>query len=749
MSKLNDISLKGFLEFAQEANTRSTLSSRDGLKPVHRRILYTLHEDKLFSNKEHLVSAKVVGNVLGNYHPHGDASVYDAAVRLSQDFKLRYPLVDIYGNNGSIFDDPAAASRYTKMRLTPLGELMLTEIEKDSVEMVENFSGDRMEPVVLPSMVPNVLLNGGMGIGVGTSSSLVPHNLSEVVDGILAYIDNKRITIEELMTHIQGPDFPVGGVIVDAFSLPEIYETGRGTVKVRAKYSFETVAGRPHIVVTEIPYLASVENKIIKPIQALVAEEDYDQIFDVQNNSGKDGLEIRIILEKNANPYAVLQTLFQKTGLESTVKINQTILREDGSFVTLGLRGLIIEYLKHQHDVIIRRSTFELNKSKDRLHIVRGLLIAVQNIDAVVKIIKESKDTATARKSLIAEFKLSEEQAKAILDLRLARLTSLEIGKLQTEEKNLISYIAQLKKIIANENEREKIIIQNLTMLKTKFGDSRRTLITENTISEKGERVYLVLLDGQISSLSKEEVSVMTRGRRGTKVVKGNISAAIEANIKDSIYVATTDGKIFSVTVGDILKGIVEVPNILHFLNSDEKDYIVVVTEKGIIKKTEFNKIRRSLQMTKVKDDDRIVSMHFANDSDYIMVLGTDGKIANIKVSEIAAIGRMTFGSRGVAMEVQSATVASYDDLIFSITTDNQAKLTKHPDYIVNPRGTVGSVINDNVNFIMNVGTSSFITIFGKDGRALSLNLSTLSVKGRDAVGAKIYTGEIQTIICL
>lgn len=750
-NKLNLTSLEGFLEYAKEANTRSTLAVEDGLKPVHRRILVGMNDDKLYSNKSHSGSAKLVGAILGNYHPHGDASVYDAMIRLNQDFKLRYPLVEVYGNSGSILDpDSYAAMRYTKVRLTPLGELMLENIDKNTVDMVENYNGEMMEPVVLPAAVPNVLINGGMGIGVGVSSSLVPHNLKEVVDGIIAYMDDKRITTEKLMEHIQGPDFPTGGVIVDAFSLPAIYETGKGTIKVRAKYTFATVAGRPHIVITELPYLVSVENKVIKPIKEMVEMEGYSEIYDVQNSSGKHGFELRIILEKDANPHSVLRTLFEKTGLESTIKINQTVMLKDGSFVTLGLRGLISQYLNHQHDVISRAATYDLDKAQKRLHIVEGLIIAVSNIDEVVAIIKGSKDVAHARMSLMAKFILSTDQANAILDMKLSRITSLEVTKLEQEKKNLLLEITRLTKIINSEKERENIIRKTLTSMKEKFGDVRRTKVTENTISEKGERIYLMFDNNKkVFSVSKDEIATLTRGKRGSAVTKNKVVAAVECNTKDSLIVADSLGKAYFFSVEELLGGTVEVEgDVIQVLKQEEKDFVVVVTQKGIIKKTPFVKVRKVTQFTKVKEDDALVGMFFANNTDYIMALGTEGKCANIPVSEVSAFGRLTYGSKGITTEkVIAATLAGAEDLILTLTKDNKAKLTKHSDFNVNTKGSTGSVITEDCDFILNIKTASQITIFGSDGKAMSLPVSNLSIKSRTAQGAKIYNSEIETII--
>lgn len=753
MNNLNKHSLEGFIEYAKEANTRSTLAVEDGLKPVHRRILFGMYEGRFYHNEPFGGAAKIVGAVLGNYHPHGDASVYDAAIRLSQDFKLRYPLIDFYGNGGSILDpDSYAASRYTKMRLSPLGQMMLDDINKNTVDMVENYNGELMEPVVLPSMIPNILLNGGMGIGVGVSSSLVPHNLGEVVDGINAYIENPRITTEDLMKHIQGPDFPTGGVIIDGFNLGEIYETGRGTIKVRSKYRIEHTSGRPNIVITEAPYLISIESRIIESIKQLVTEDGYEHIYDVQNTSGKNGLEIRIVLEKDVNPNVVIQKLVEKTGFENSIKINNTVMLSDGTFVTLGLRGLISYYLKHQHSVLTRKYNWELNKAEERLHIVEGLIIAVQNIDEVVKIIKSSTNTTTAKTALIKAFKLSEAQAQAILDMRLARLTSLEINKLENEKKELLSKIKEYKEIISSEAKRNKLIVSFLNNLKTKFADPRRTKITELNIIEKGDHVYIVTdSHGNFYSMLKDEIPVTGSGKRPIQISKNDIVAAIECNTKDNLLLLDCQGKVQLVLAKDIVEGKIETEHhTIQILRPEDKDYMIFVTKNGIIKKTPAVKFRKSTQITKVREEDKLIGMYYANDDDYIMALGSEGKIINLLVSDIPTIGKLTYGSQGMdTAAILSATVSTSNDLIFTMTSDNKAKLTKHSDFLINTKGSTGQVATDDCIFIMNINTSNFITLFSQNGKAISLDAANLSIKGRTAGGAKISSEKFATAIAL
>ena len=749
MSNIDVQSLSGFLEFAQEANTRSTLAVEDGLKPVHRRILFSMGEDKAFSNKPELGSPKIVGNVLGNYHPHGDTAVYDAAIRMSQDFKMRYPLIQVRGNSGKIVEpENFAAMRYTQMRLTPLGEMMLSDIEKDAVDMISNYNETCEEPVVLTSTLPNLLLNGGMGIGVGISSSLVPHNLNEICDGIIAYTKNPRITVEELMNHIQGPDFPTGGVITDAFSLPAIYESGKGTIKLRAKYHIATIAGKTTIVITEIPYLISAESRIIVPIQELVAEEGYDQIDDIQNCSGNHGLELRIILEKNANVNSVLQKLFEKTALEVTIKINQTVMLKDGTFVTLGLRGLIAQYLGHQHDVLIRTSQYDINKAQARLHIVNGLIIAARNIDEVVTLIKGSSNSAEAKVKLISKFEFDEIQAQAVLELRLSRLTSLEIDKLLKEKGEIEVKIIALQEIVNSNTKRTSIIVNFLSNLKSKYGDSRRTMISEMKIIEKGEHVYLSVNSGnQFTTTTKDEITA-----KGKKVAaKSKVIDILYCNTKDTIMLLDDEGKIYSYPVNELLDGKATFDSqIIKLMPIEEKDFFIFITKDGLAKKTPWFSFKRSSQGTKLKEGDKMFTMLFANDSDYLMVLGSEGRCMNIPVSDLNSLGKLTYGSKVIATkEVLAATVCSKDDLLLTITSDNKAKLTEHSDFIINSKGASGSIITEDCINLINTKTYTELTIFGEDNKPSILAVNTLAIKSRNSIGAKIYNYKIDKIVTL
>lgn len=751
MSKIDIISLEDFLTYAQEANTRSTLAVEDGLKPVHRRILYSMYSSGVLSSKQSVKSAKIVGDVLGNYHPHGDSSVYDAAVRLSQPFKMRYPLISFKGNGGSILEpDSYAASRYTEMKLSPLGELLLNGIEKDTVPMVENYSGELLEPVILPSMVPNVLINGGMGIGVGISSSLLPHNLKEVCKAIAVMIDNKHITTKELMNYIPGPDFPTGGVITDAFSLAEIYESGRGTIKLRAKYRLETEGQRTVIVITEVPYLVNIENHIINTIKEM-KQEGYEGVYNIVNASGKDGVQIRIVLEKGADVHATLEYLFEKTRLETTVKINQTVMLPNGTFHTLNLRSLILGYINHQDDIIKQKAQYDLDKAQKRLHVVDGLIIAAQNIDEVVRLIKASPNSATAKSALIKAFSLSDIQATAILDMKLARITSLEINKLTTEKKNLENTISTLEKIINDQKTRYTIMKNSLADLALKYGDARRTVIAEMSIIEKGRKLLIMVdKDNRFSSYDDADILEITNAIKGPKGSMSKYVDLIYTNSKDKICFVDANGKVYCEVVDILLRGDVVIgAPVVKMFKFIPKEFIIFVTEKGIIKKVTTPRFRAGgINSIRVKDDDRIVFAGMANDTDFIMVLSEEGKIANIQVSEYSAMNKMAYGSRGVdCKSVVSAAISTPDGLVLTYDDQNRAVLTAHSDFNIQGKGNKPAVIRDGVRGLWPIEEDEYIILLCEDRKPMKYAVSNIGVRKKNASGARITLSKLDKIL--
>jgi DNA gyrase subunit A len=508
MSKINDIASEDFLTYATEViKSRAIPYADDNLKPVHRRILYGMYLLKVFSNKPKVKSARITGDVMGKFHPHGDSSIYEAMIRLSQTWKMRYPLVDVQGNAGSIAGDGPAASRYTEANLTAIGDLMVEELKHKAVDYMATYDNTDVEPVTLTSIFPNILCNGNLGIAVGMSSDIVPHNLREAVDAIIAYIDNNAIQMPELMKHMPGPDFPTGAVITTPEKIQEIYETGRGTLTLRSKYDIEHVKGRAHLVFTEIPYLVSIEDKIIQKIHDLVNTEELKDVEDIIDNTGRNRIEIRVILSTKANVRKVLQILFAKTGLQNNIKVNNTVII-DNKPKQLGLKALIQSYVAHRHKMIRRISIKQKEKAEKRLHLVDGLLIAMQDIDGVIKLIKSSSNKSTARVALMKEYKLTAVQADGILDMKLSQLTKLDADKLMNEKKGLEKEILRLNALIHVVKSRDNVIKAQLLDMKNTLGDARRTLIESTSVVAMNESKKLRIV------LHKDNKVHIYRGRR-------------------------------------------------------------------------------------------------------------------------------------------------------------------------------------------------------------------------------------------
>lgn len=763
MNNINKISLEGFLDFAQEANIRSTLAGEDGLKPVHRRILYHMYNA---AYKKAEGSSEIVGAVLGSYHPHGDASVYDAAVRMSQPYKMRYPLIDFTGNNGSILEpDAYAAARYTKMKLSVFGQMMSDDIEKDAVPFVENYNGNKMEPSILPGAFPNLLANGGMGIGVGLSSSLVPHNLKELCNGIEAYIHKNGVTTEELMQHITGPDFPTGGVITDLNKLYEIYNTGKGTLKLRAKYHIENIGGRTTIVVTEIPYLVNVEESVIKRIQHMVMEEEYDCIYDILNNSGKQGLEVHIVLEKNVNVNKVLKKLFEETGLETTIKVNNTVYT-NGNFVTLSLKGLIKQYVDHQYDVITRIAQYDLDKAAAKLHVLVGLIKALADIDTVVQIIKTSKNKDDAKSRLKTHLSIDDVQAIAILDMKLSKLTSLEIESLKREIIEIEKKITELETLIKQKSKKNEIIIKNLDILR-KMSDNRKTTLVNGEIAKNtGEDVYVILKDnGYIAAIHKDDIDVKNKGTKGSVITKDTIVDMIQINTKDSLYCVSDNGYVYNLPVsfidilddstkqkGNLLEELFDFEgNIIKFVSiNEDTEYLVSVSKKGLMKKTplaDFN-MKKPFQAARIKEGDELFAvLSAAKDSNIIVVLDNN-KVANIPLTEIKTMGKATMGGKAIATPtLLSATIGKSNDRLLLWEQEDKANIIEFDELPVHSRGSSGVMASDNCVGILNIDGSTIVTIIGVDNKSVSIDLSSTKAKSIKSAGTKFYNGAISRII--
>lgn len=748
MSNINILAENCFIEYAREViKDRALPNIEDGCKPIHTRCLYIANDMGLKASKPTRKSAKLTGEVMGRVHPHGDSSIYDTIVRMSQPWKMRYPLFFMQGNNGSINGDGAAASRYTECRLTPLGELMLQGINKNVVPMQLNYSGEEYEPILLPSVFPNALCNSNLGIAVGMSSNTLPHNLEEICNCIRAYNCGDK----NFLKYVAGPDFPTGGVVVNPEILPLIYATGKGTIRLRSKYTIENIGGRQHIVISEIPYLITVEDKIEQKIKNMIIDEDYSLIENIQNNIGKDGFEIRIILAKNAPLDKVLEDLCKRTGFETTISVNNTFLVE-GQPKLLNFEGMIKEYLRHQHTTIIRAAQFDLDKAEKRLHIVNGLLIAVQDIDNVVSIIKSSSNKNEARIGLMNRYGLDTIQADAVLDLKLSKLTTLDTKELKDEKEDLLKKIDEYNRIINNEDTRKEIINKNLEGLK-KFYDKRRTQIgsikgvaapksiTTPPTTSNETTVQEVNLDEAIMVFNNEEqkyVIVAAQNGLNTNKLLGDLTKLKAWKIKPqtSYAIINKKGELFykdftfiSDTNGWIEHSFGEVIQII-----DKQEYIaatniITISKNGMFKSTLVNNCKRVGTICKIKDDDELLTAFAATvDKDYLMILLDSGKMVKLSANIIPSSGRQTIGSKFVDGTIVDVALCSNDDLLF-MASEEKAKVTKVSDFIDNSKGSTGQVINDGVSRICKYQNSLYY--FSKKLK----NKEFSSPKGKTAIG--------------
>ena len=667
MTKIIDMEVddelkRSFIAYAMAVNkSRAIPDVRDGLKPVHRRILYSMHEMGLYNDKAFRKCARIVGDCMGKFHPHGDSSVYDALVRLAQDFTINFPLVDGHGNFGSVDGDPAAAMRYTEARLTKLAAEMLKDLDKETVDFIPNFDGSEEEPVVLPSRFPNLLVNGSDGIAVGMATNIPPHNLAEVIDGTIAMIDNPDITVDELMEYIPAPDFPTGGVIMGRSGIKKAYQTGQGKIIIRSKCEIEEYGtggnARQRIVVTEIPYQVN-KAVLIKTIADMVRDKRLEGISDIREESDRTGMRIVIEVKKDANAQVVLNTLYKKTNLQVSDGLIMLALVENGTEPkTLNLREILQYYLAHQKEVITRRTRFELNKTEERAHIVEGLVLALANIDEVIKVIKESADKNVAVERLTATFELDEKQANAILEMRLQRLTSLEVEKLKEELAQLEATILDLKDILANESRVMAIIRNDLTDIKNRYPSPRKTEISvdfgsieDEDLIDREDVVISLTHSGYIKRLPVTEYKAQNRGGMGITAHKPKDEDYVEkmfiACTHDDILLFTSLGKVYSIkgymipeanrtsrgrAVVNVV-GLDQGEKIAAVLpkKEDGNGYIVIATKKGLIKKTttdEYSRIMKNGKIAvKLNEDDEIISVQFTTGDNELLIASRSGK---------------------------------------------------------------------------------------------------------------------------
>jgi DNA gyrase subunit A len=765
--------------------SRALPDVRDGLKPVHRRVLFGMHDLGVRSSSAHKKSARIVGEVLGKYHPHGDTSVYDSMVRMAQEWSLRYMLIDGQGNFGSVDGDSPAAMRYTEARMRKIADEMLADIEKDTVDHQLNFDDSLKEPTVLPTRIPNLLINGASGIAVGMATNMPPHNLSEVVDGTVAYIDNKDIEIDELITHIKAPDFPTGGIIYGYDGVKEAFHTGRGRVVMRAKATFEEVQGRECIIVTEIPYQVNKAD-MIKKTADLVNDKKIDGIASIRDESDRNGMRIVYILKRDAIPNIVLNTLYKYSALQSSFSVNNIALVK-GRPKLLNLKEIIHYFVEHRHEVVVRRTTFDLKKAEDRAHILEGLIIASDNIDEVIAIIRASSNADEARDNLMERFKLSELQAKAIVEMRLRQLTGLEQDKLRSEYDEIIKTIADLKDILANKDRRMQIIKDELLDVKERYGDARRSEINfaggdlsiEDMIPDE-QVVITISHAGYIKRTPLSEYKTQNRGGVGQKA-----SSTRNEDFLEHLFVGTNHqymlfftqkGKCFWMRVYEIPEGSRTskgraIQNLVNIEQDDKvkafictrdlKDeeyvnghYVIMATKKGTVKKTSLEQYSRPRQngiiAISIREDDELIEARLTTGTSQILLGLSSGKAIRFEESKTRPMGRNASGVRGIKLAnekdevIGMVSVNNFDEEILVVSENGYGKRSSIDDYRITNRGGKGVKtisITDKTGglvAIKNVSDSDDLMIINKSGIAIRMSVDDLRTMGRATQGVKL-----------
>jgi DNA gyrase subunit A len=765
--------------------SRALPDVRDGLKPVHRRVLFGMHELGIKATGSYKKSARIVGEVLGKYHPHGDTSVYDSMVRMAQNWSVRYMMVDGQGNFGSVDGDSPAAMRYTEVRMQKISEEMLADIEKDTVDHKLNFDDTLNEPTVLPTRIPNLLVNGASGIAVGMATNMAPHNLTEVINGTLAYIDNRDIEISELMQHITAPDFPTGGTIYGYDGVKEAFETGRGRIVMRAKATIEEVQGRECIIVTEIPYQVNKAD-MIKKTADLVNEKKLEGISNIRDESDRNGMRVVYILKRDAIPNIVLNKLYKYTALQTSFSVNNIAL-VNGRPEQLNLKQLIHYFVEHRHEVVVRRTEFELKKAEARAHILEGLIIASDNIDEVIKIIRASSNADEARESLMARFELSEIQAKAIVEMRLRQLTGLEQDKLRAEYDEIILLIADLKDILANEERRFQIIKDELVTIRDKYGDERRSVIEyaggdlsiEDMIPNSNV-VVTISHAGYVKRTNLDEYKVQNRGGRGQKGVATRNEDFLEhlflgTNHQYMLFF-TQKGKVFWMRVYEIPEGsksskgralqnlinIEQDDKVKAFLvTEDLKDedyvnshYIIMATKKGQVKKTSLEQYSRprtnGINAITIREDDELLEAKLTTGDSQVMLALRSGKSIRFEESKTRPMGRNASGVRGITLANKKDEVVgmiAVDDLesnILVVSENGYGKRSDLEDYRITNRGGKGvKTINvtektGGLVSIKNVTDEDDLMIINKSGITIRLAVADLRIMGRATQGVKL-----------
>ncbi len=785
LDKISDVCITSemrtsFLDYAMSVIVaRAIPDVRDGLKPVHRRILYTMYEEGMTPDKKHQKSANAVGAVMGHYHPHGDSAIYESMVRMAQDFTYRHTLVDGHGNFGSIDGDSAAASRYTEAKLSKISMEMLRDLNKDTVDFVDNYDGQRKEPVVLPSRFPNILVNGNMGIAVGMATNIPPHNLGEVIDACITYINNPEIDVLELMQYIKGPDFPTAGTILGNSGIKRAYETGKGKITIRAEVNIDDEKNR--LIVSELPYQVN-KTALIQRIAELVRDKQIEGISNLNDESALEGIKIVIDLKKDANAKVVLNNLYKHTQLQVSYGINFLML-VDGRPMTLGLKDILKYYLEYQKDIIIRRTRFDLDKAKKREHILEGLKIALDNIDEVVKLIRAAKSDQEAKEGLITRFGLSDIQADAILEMKLRRLTGLERDKIEEELKQLLLFIEDLLDILANSERVLNIIKDEMTEIKNKYSDERKTKIDMTTIDYiedesliPVENILITLTEkGYIKRLNVNTYQSQNRGGVGIKGMATNeedyVEKMLNAITHDYILFFTNLGKVYRIKGYEIpefsrqSKGI-PIVNLLPLEKEEKVNSIITVsagdntyksliffTKDGLTKKTdinEFDSIRKTGKLAiNLKEGDELISVRKTTGDKEVILASNKGRMARFNEDEVRTMGRNTSGVKAIDMEdaiVIGADLVDKDQKILVLTEKGYGKMTKVEEYRLTHRGSKGvkalniSEKNGNLVAFKVVNGDEDLIITTNQGIVIRLDVNKISVMGRSTQGVRVIT---------
>lgn len=768
--------------------SRALPDVRDGLKPVHRRVLYGMYGLNVFSNRKHLKSARIVGDVLGKYHPHGDSSVYDAMVRMAQPWSLRYQMVDGQGNFGSMDGDPPAAMRYTEARLKKISDEILADLDKETVDFQNNFDDSLTEPTVLPTRIPSLLVNGASGIAVGMATNMAPHNLSESIDAICAYIDDKEITIDELMKHIIAPDFPTGGIIYGYDGVRDAFHTGRGRIVLRAKINFEEIGNRNAIIVTEIPYQVNKAEMIARTAE-LVKDDKLPGIYEIRDESDRNGMRIVYELKNDAIPNVVLNLLYKYTSLQTSFSVNNIALVK-GRPVQLNVKDMILHFVEHRHEVIVRRTKYELRKAQERAHILEGFMKVIgtqDSLDRAIAIIRHSANPQAAKEGLIEEFELSEIQAQAILDLRLARLTGMELDKIRAEYDEIMALIKDLEDILTNEPRRYEIIKEELQEIKEKYGDERRSEIDytggEFSIEDMipDEKVVLTISHaGYIKRTLLSEYKVQSRGGVGNRAATTRdedfLEYIVTATNHEYLLFFTEKGKCFWLRVFEVPEGSKTakgraVQNLINIEQDDKikayirtkdlknQEYInqmnvVMITKNGTIKKTSLEAYSRprtnGVNAIEIRDNDALLGARLTDGNSQIMIATKNGKCIRFPEEKARAVGRGSIGVRGISLEDSDEVIGMIvvndleNDTVLVVSERGYGKRTAVEDYRITNRGGKGVITlnitekTGNLIAIQSVTDEDGLMIINKSGVAIRMNMNEMRVMGRNTQGVKV-----------